>query len=173
MQEKTSSTLPPWQPTQDIKLSRYFYYQSTLTLDSGRKIYLTNLHQSRTYANVIEGIPRYSPEDASQRFAILSQQHDPLYLLDQTPVPLPISASYAKDLSLLPNLYSLPPITIVARFESSSPAQKPGETPDSLECSALNFLWFQQNFAMPIDDQICSKLKAIDWDHHAKNLGVW
>jgi hypothetical protein len=57
---------------------------------------------------------------------------------------------------------SIPSIACVGRFESSEPARPPGG-----DFSALVVIWFQNEFALPIDDAVRMQLQAIDWQQHA------
>lgn len=52
----------------------------------------------------------------------------------------------------------LPMITCMATFYSSFPARDKNS-----DGSALNVVWFQDDFAFPIRD-VVSKLESIDWD---------
>ena len=38
--------------------------------------------------------------------------------------------------------------------------------------SQLAVVWFQQDFAMPIDPIVMEKIKALDWDAYAENYDL-
>ncbi len=168
--QQTPQELPPWRPTTELNLTNYFYHSYRLTLNTGREIGLTKLHQFRTYGNVIEGMPGYSPSLATSICERYGKEFSPIVIIDQTPLPLPISQSYADELKLRHNLHSLAPITVLVQFESNEPAKgAEGKEPEHWSPSGLSMLWFQKTLAMPIDELILEKIKAVNWDAHAEN----
>jgi hypothetical protein len=60
----------------------------------------------------------------------------------------------------------IPPITCLADFESYQPARDPAQ-----HASALAIVWFQDNFAMPIQPTIEKQIQGIDWDKVANDFG--
>jgi hypothetical protein len=57
---------------------------------------------------------------------------------------------------------SLPTVTCIARFLSDRLRRQPDEI-----WSALTVIWFQDDFAFPIDPLVLIEIASIDWDAHA------
>ena len=57
---------------------------------------------------------------------------------------------------------ALPKIVCVARFYCLEPARD-----SSKERSDLQVIWFQEEFAFPIDADVLDRLRAMDWEQHA------
>jgi hypothetical protein len=84
--------------------------------------------------------------------------------LDQYRWPLGKDRPYSKEFEPV----SLGPITCVVRFECSEIVpNKPKR-----DGSELAVVWFQQEFAMPIDPIVMEKIKALDWDTYAENYDL-
>lgn len=128
-----------------------------IILTSGRKVYLGEIHQSRTYAGVLAGKPNEWTNksrirellEAAQKFTVAGGT--PL-LID--PDPATVSSS-------------LPAITCIAVLESGE-LRRPGSEP----YSSLTAVWFQETFALPIDASIQERIRATDWEKHAKDW-IW
>jgi hypothetical protein len=65
------------------------------------------------------------------------------------------------------DLAALPSVGCVGRFLSYAPARDVGR-----QFSELVVIWFQDQFALPIDPKVWPSLVAIDWDRHAAD-GDW
>lgn len=158
-------------------LNTYFYEMERITLDSGRIIYMTHLNQSRTYGDLLEGMPCYRGRPAEEPRVCGVEENERLVLIDNSPIPLPITEENKEELlkyschrrSPYP-LHSLAPITCWANFQSNDPI--PGTEEDDCDCfSVLTMEWFQEQYALPIDPIILEKIKALDWDAFAVNTG--
>ena len=53
-----------------------------------------------------------------------------------------------------------PRVQCFSNFESNSVDEK-------FCMSSLTIVWFQEDWAMPIDENIINKIKCIDWDKYA------
>jgi hypothetical protein len=56
----------------------------------------------------------------------------------------------------------IPHIACLARFGSADPARDPNQ-----DYSALVLVWFQDEFALPIDPGVVERIRAVDWNAHA------
>ena len=131
---------------------------------SGGDAYLYELRQFLTYEGLLEGLPTM---EGNQRhiLALLNDKRnhaygDAPYLLD----PVEVAIKYKDDDSVYPFGTSspLPAVTCVARLESLSAAT--GQEGDG---SGLVLIWFQANFAFPIDEEILRQVSELDWNRYA------
>ena len=110
----------------------------------------------------------YAEEDYECRAIIVDARDFPLPVpeeeLDQYRWPIRPGHSGAREYEPV----SLGPITCVARFEAYDPVQKEPEG----DFSHLVMVWFQQDFAMPIDPVVLAKIKALDWEREAVNTSL-
>jgi uncharacterized protein (TIGR02996 family) len=134
-----------------------------LRLRTGRTICLRSLDQHEVYAGLLEGLPtremneriiertldkeRGGPQGA-QPFLIRPRETPIEYHRDR---PYPFGEPAA-----------LPGVCCVGRVTSLGPAA--GKAGDY---SALSVVWFQDEFALPVDPPVLDQLLAIDWDEHA------
>lgn len=161
---------------------KYFYSNFEITLNCNRTIHLENLKQRQTYSGVYEGAPwgrdrmewwpemlrKYAEEEHKCPAIIVDKRDFPLPVaeehLDQYRWPLGKDRPYSKEFEPI----SLGPITCVARFECSEIVpNKPKR-----DGSELAVVWFQQDFAMPIDPVVMEKIKALEWDTYAENYDL-
>jgi hypothetical protein len=128
---------------------------------SGRTIILTALDQHLTYGGLLAGHP--SREMNRRIMDGLVRRHSgpmgrsiPVVL---EPIETPVEKHSDPEWSTAANL---PSITCVARFMS-------GVLPRDEEgiASMLSVIWFQDEFAFPIDPVVRVELAAIDWEAHA------
>lgn len=127
-----------------------------LTLASGRKITLEELVQCRTYAGLLAGYPtrplnRRRVERAIER-ARESLIGTPLLI---EPVETDCGAPTGADEPRV----ELPPITCIGSFRSDAPARDLEEVD-----SYLTVVWFQPEWALPIDAAIIHRIEAVDWE---------
>jgi uncharacterized protein (TIGR02996 family) len=132
-----------------------------ITLRSGRSLRLGALKQGGIYSGH-EGLP--TTELNERRIeSILSSEREHSgtepYLIraNERPIKLHEDRSYAFGAPAV-----LPWIVCAGRFRSSSPAQDPNR-----KSSKLTVIWFQDEFAFPIDPAIREQIRAIDWEKHA------
>lgn len=159
--------------------SKYYFQNFEITLDGGRKIWLVHFEQKQTYyGGVYEGVfwgephPKYVDvfrKNAEEALEV------PAVTIDARPIPIPVPEEhlepYCRPYKHLPFPHSekevkpvsLGPITCVAYFQSNEIADK---EPEGI-MSHLVLVWFQQEYAMPIDPIVLDKIKAFHWEQHA------
>lgn len=133
---------------------------SIIILASGRRVHLQGLRQYWTY----EGLP--TAEGNRRRLDSLIAGHrdapDPGAPRLIPPVEEPIAVDRPYPFGT-PS--ALPAITCIGRFTSSKPAR--AETHDF---SGLVVIWFQRDYALPIDPVALDHLRRVDWNRHAADL---
>lgn len=137
-----------------------------ITLDSGRKIELKDLHQSRTYSGEIIGYPLMRFNDAKIEEAL--EHCLSVFSFDCRPVLIPPKMTSWPDLpgaeishGLSHPCVTLPMVTSYGFFDST-PAN-----PDKGSHSGLVVVWYQDQFGPPTDPDILEYLREIDWDNRA------
>jgi hypothetical protein len=130
-----------------------------IQLASGRLMELRSLRQVHVYEGGIEGVPtvEWNKRKVEGFLESLrnSDRREP-YLVP--PVETPIPWEHEKPYRFgTPS--ALPRIVCVGGF-TSWPIKKGGG-------SSLTVLWFQEQFALPIDPEVLEKIQAIKWDEHA------
>jgi len=155
-------------------LASYLFDPLKITLHSGRIISLRELNQWPTYRGMLEGVPDYDEQlPERERRRLEKAGGCPVVVVDCRPVPLPEDIQLppaTREKMVIPSGQKTPctlgPVTCFARFRSNQPVQD-----DDCFFSELALLWFQQSYAMPIEPAILDKIKAVDWDAHARDLG--
>ena len=143
--------------------SRYAF-----TLPDGRVIRLLSLEQWWTYQGLLAGRPnralnRRLLDGLVAKYTASRGDGAPVLLEPlQTPVELEPSSPGDGDGDGDGDEATLPFAVCVARFRS---APLPGD--DVGIASVLRVIWFQDDFAFPIDPGIQAELAALDWDAHA------
>ncbi|HEX5753331.1 MAG TPA: hypothetical protein VFZ09_44435 [Archangium sp.] len=137
--------------------------QNTIELVSGRNIHLRFLEQSLVYEGLVAGIPQREDnprfverilEGARKHF----HGHKP-YLIPPPERPLEDPRPpFARSTPPMP----LPSVACIARFYSHYEARDPAK-----DYSGLAVLWFQDEFAFPIDPSVMKSLRELDWERYA------
>lgn len=123
-------------------------------------IYLDTLHQTRTYAGLLEGVPTQEMnqrllQDAIRTATVMFKPAPPFLIpAVQTPIDMGSGRKYPFGTPM-----ALPPIRCIATFNSYFPTRE-GEGADA---STMTLIWYQQEFAMPIDPKVREAIRAIDW----------
>jgi hypothetical protein len=134
---------------------------SMLKMNSGIEIFLDHIFQYRTYGGLIEGSPssslnRQLIEKANRHVKEKLWKDSFPYMID--PV-IQIRPAYPTP--------SLPAVVCLAQFESWHAARDLGAN-----MSWLSVVWFQDDFAFPIDPQVLEHIKAVDWESLASEGSI-
>jgi hypothetical protein len=132
-----------------------------IDLACGTTIGLRALDQWLTYGGLLEGLPtsemnerlvRSDVQDASDRWA------SPVHLIEPQETRMEMSGRYPFGAPA-----SIPGITCVSHW--SGPGCSRG---DEYGRTDLTLVWYQPDFALPIDEEILSEITALDWEAHAR-----
>jgi len=145
-----------------------------ITLDSGRKITLETLVQSRTYAGLMLGAPSKESNDWHLERAF--DQARALRKLNIEPYLVPPER---RDYRIEPGDMDdvleqqqdrppesrhvpewLPEVECIGVFNSLDPARDM-----TMDASTLIIIWYQDDFG--IDPKAVAQIRTIDWDQHA------
>lgn len=140
---------------------------TSFILDSGRSIQLKSLEQRLIYEGLLDGGPTaelnaglieciVGPETANRHLPVLV----PPVQRPSANGPSPGPMEGAKERVFLPD------VEVTARFESHV-----GVAPGA-DFSTLTIVWFQDEWALPIDGDVLAWIRSVDWDAHAQDL-VW
>jgi hypothetical protein len=137
---------------QGLEYERASHLHCQITLRSGRKVQLESLSQSSTYAGWLEGSPRAEVNEriidaAVPPRAVLLRPKRRDYLREPGDCPDPANATEW-----------LPGVTCTARFTSARNAKDSNDNG-----SFLTVVWYQDEFALPIDDAALSAIAELDW----------
>jgi hypothetical protein len=129
-----------------------------IQMASGRSISLAALNQSRTYEGLLEGVPtdkmnKRHVDSALKKAHELWKQRP--YLIPPVETPIKFEREYPFGVPA-----EIPGITCFARFRSHQPVGQG-------DYSELTLVWFQSEFALPIDEEILVHICAMDWNKHA------
>lgn len=150
-------------------------YSYKITLVDGREIHLDDFHQYFTYQTIIvSGGPfpnrmtnKKCIKDAIKKSKqVIPYCYGPVgwkkpYLVE----PLQTKKIGEKVGRVIMKQYWLPLITCMGCFTSWTPREKMDE-----DSSRLIIIWYQDAFALPIEDNILSQIKTINWNKLA--IGV-
>ena len=135
----------------------------SIQLNNGVEIYLQELRQSRTYEGLLEGLPtKERNESFIQRTlekAVLPYWKGAPYLIESQETPLQYRDGQKYPFG---TPAALPAILCEARFNSLFPARD-----KNLDFSWLIIVWFQDDFALPIDTEIETHIKSLYWHNIA------
>ena len=135
----------------------------SINLDSGRTIHLARLYQYLAYEGLLEGVPsrrlnevivkqalNVAKAGAKQFLGMSSTPH----LFSPSVTPLDVESS-----PVGPGPFEQLPATIcIGQFVAEdSPVRH----------SSASFVWFQPEFALPIDKAVESAIQNINWDNVA------
>jgi hypothetical protein len=133
-----------------------------LQLSDGRHVFLVALDQSRTYEGVLEGIPTKERNRATiERAVQRAEQMWPGKCLLIEPIEIPITMEKEYPFGTPARI---PIVQCIGRFRSFKPAHR-----TDLAWSELTVLWFQSEYAFPIDETVIAHLESIDWETHAED----
>ena len=132
-------------------------------LRTGRSLMLRELRQRDFYEGLLEGCPtsEQNREDVQRVVAEEESRRGQRPYLIQ-PIERPVK--HKRRSSFGPR-GMLPTIVCVGRFDSFQPARASNQ-----DASELTIIWFQHEWAHPIDPGVREQIRAIDWDQHAHDF---
>lgn len=160
MRELREGLAPEW--VVSVREGRHWW---SLSLRTGRTIYLRALDQHSVYEGLLEGLPTtlMNREIVERTMAEARARHpgqEPFLIQPrETPVPYRDDRPYPFG-----EPARLPGAACVGRFTSLSPARGAGDY------SELVVVWFQDEFALPIAPDAFEQLVAMDWGRHAADF---
>ena len=140
-----------------------------IELVGGRVVQLEELHQRFTYEGLQGGYP--TTQMNQEIIARALERTVSPFLKEGALLIQPVEVAVdISELDLDPTKWKrrcadfgdpafIPDILVEARFGSSSPVHD-----TSQDGSSLVIVWFQKDFALPIDPAVVEQIKAIDWD---------
>jgi hypothetical protein len=148
-----------------------------IKLNSGREIALARIEQWRSYEGVLAGMPNSAMngriiDDARSRALQHCINGAAPYLVPPRMKPVErkrASAEYlrltgftaeqiaARDQQM--HYEQLPAVVCVAVFNSDGLNK-----PDAEPMSSLTLIWFQDEFALPVDAGVLAHIQALDWE---------
>ncbi|MEI7860305.1 MAG: hypothetical protein WCI26_10805 [Acidimicrobiales bacterium] len=136
-----------------------------MVLDSGHTIWLKEIDQWLVYDGLLDGMPterlNASLIDHIMASGTVGGRRAVLIAPEQTrPAGTGGPDSGEDAYSLLPRM------AVRARFESLQPVSEGGDF------SELTMVWFQHTWALPIDDGVVGKIRAVDWAGSARDM-IW
>jgi hypothetical protein len=143
-----------------------YHLRCELGLRTGRRVTLHDLHQSMTYSGWMEGVPWTEINDRKVEAALRIPGTRPLL------IP-PVRRTYLRTIGDMDGQTGflgkaaewLPMVTCVGTFQDTQPVR---ELTKNL--SILSVVWFQDEFAMPIEPDVLEQLRAIDWEEAAEDI---
>src|SRR5688572_26050855 len=125
-----------------------------IQLNTGREIRMHSLAQAKVYAGLLEGLPTREGNRRIVDAAVDAARAGgrAVYLVPPSETPIPHDGYRFGEPARLPST------RCVAEFASHE---------SSIEGSALTIVWFQDDFALPIDAAVLELIRAIDWDARA------
>lgn len=132
-----------------------------LGLLSGTRIHLREFWQYLTYDGQLEGLPTEEMNEQELQHLLARYKDQPYpgasYLIRPTERRIEYSDT---DPYPFGTPSALPGVTCISRFESR-------EFASDQPFSGLVVIWFQQEFAFPIDPAVVTQIETIDWQEHA------
>jgi uncharacterized protein (TIGR02996 family) len=136
-----------------------------ITQRSGRWVSLRELRQWRTYGGLLEGSPN---DEINQQILRHAQTEAARGAISANSYLIPpvIRNRLQKGWDIAPRQYQfLPATACVGRFTST-----PRSNDSNYHASELVIIWFQDEFAFPIDPAVREQIRAIDWEKHATDF---
>lgn len=140
---------------------------SSITLSTGRKLDLSALAQELTYEGLLEGAPTTKINrrhvDALVAHERAKRSGTAVYLVPPMEIPLP----GRDEPGPMGPLAALPRVTCIGRFRSEPIVDSPG-------CySELTIIWFQDDFALPVEPSVLEAITRLDWNATAQDDSDW
>ena len=139
-----------------------------ITLKSERIISLEEIYQDLTYSSLLEGIPtrRLNKDIIKQTYKSVNDKiysSAPIHIIKPTEEPLDLPEDrldYYKSKGEDWEPLSMPKISCMANFISEA-------ITENYMFSNLTIVWFQENWALPIEKTVLNKIIALDWNKYA------
>jgi uncharacterized protein (TIGR02996 family) len=136
-----------------------------VTLRTGRELRLLNLRQHGVYAGLLEGLPTHEMNQRHIAHLVNEEQTrggQAPYLIEPPERPI----EYKRDGPYpFGTPARIPGIACIGWFDSLRPARDANR-----DGSGLSIIWFQDDYAFPIDPGVYERIRAIDWDKHAHDF---
>jgi uncharacterized protein (TIGR02996 family) len=150
-----------------------YHLHCQLLLHSGRTITLERLDQSMTYAGLVDGTPTRSSNDyhiehtlreaETRRFGVGRPHLIPPPRRDYLREPGDMQRIVDHFPDLVPEW--LPKVECVGYFKDVVTARDPDR-----DLSLLTVVWFQDEYALPIQEPALSQLRELDWESLAVDV---
>jgi len=136
--------------------------QSDFVLQTKRWLALRELRQWNVYEGLLEGLPTAERNPAIVQRIVTDERNrgDEPFLIPPLERPIPYEGRYPFG---TPS--AIPSCVCIARFTSFQPARD-----TSRHASQLTVIWFQHEFAFPIDAGVREQIRAIEWEKHAHDF---
>ena len=145
--------------------------QEDLKLNDGTDIHITSINQEKTYAGLLEGSPNSNMNERIISDALKKSDEAngtnrtvviPPRLENLEDASSPHKRLYEKFYKKKVRLEAMPRILCCATLESYNYAKDSNE-----DCSSLHVIWFQENFAFPIEEAVIEEIKKLKWSELA------
>jgi hypothetical protein len=139
------------------------FKQNEFILESGRKIRLRAIDQWETYSGLLEGVPTHEMNERIIKRALEAAEqrwHFEPFLIRPEEASIDIGREYPFGTPA-----SIPGIVCMAIFDCFETARD-----KSKDGSTLPVVWFQTDFAFPIDEAIQAQIKSLDWEKFASDF---
>jgi len=136
-----------------------------LIIEGNRQVTITMLMQSFVYAGLLEGLPNERMnqgiiaglKNEAKKFC----HQDEIYMIDPITEVIPYEGAYRAGAPI-----ALPPICCIALLQHYGPIRDM-----SNDGAALGLIWFQREYAFPIDAGILETIKTIPFSKLCKEFG--
>lgn len=138
---------------------------SRFKLANGREIHIVAINQWETYQGLLEGVPTI--EMNARRIAYAKGEARRLWgceplLIHPTEVAIVLGRQYPFGTPA-----SIPNVTCIALFRCYDTARD-----ESMDGSELPLVWFQPEFAFPIEGSVRESIHFFDWENFAMDFGL-
>jgi hypothetical protein len=135
-----------------------------IELNSGREIFLNSIYQEHTYEGLLAGYPNKEMNDRyikrNMESALEKMSATKAYLVSPPMFEVEV---HKKIRHHYKDALRMPYIVCFGQFDSSVLKRD-----DINDGSCLTIVWYQDDFAMPIDESVIEHIKTIDWEKEAE-----
>lgn len=135
----------------------------TIIVENDKHVTVDGLHQWLTYGGLVEGIPTDIINrrilDRLKGEALRYGHTEAIHIIEPSQTELPYDGDYRFGKPMV-----LPSVTCIARLSHSQPARDPKK-----HCSQLTLVWFQNDYAFPVDPGIQEVMKQVLWAEIAED----
>jgi hypothetical protein len=174
MQKKMPKEMKMVINTKRKEIENYAYSSGyKIVLNDERIIEMKRFTQVYEYWGLLEGFPR--DEEVSGDYELIPEIEKNGFVIYHPKKRWDVYKTLDESFKLYSDSLQNPPvlsprIRCTAEFESIIVKNRKPRFGSRFSFTCLNIIWYQDNYAFPIEPQVLERIKAIDWDKYSEEF---